>query len=125
MSERMLLAIPSLGEGGLEAERSGHFGHCDCFTLVDVVDGEIADVRVVANPPHEEGGCLRPVNLLASHGVNALIAGGMGARPLAGFNEAGISVYFENQTPGIGDAVSLVLSGAVETMDARHVCGGH
>ena len=125
MSERMLLAIPSLGEGGLEAERSGHFGHCDCFTLVDVVDGEIADVRVVANPPHEEGGCLRPVNLLASHGVNALIAGGMGARPLAGFNEAGISVYFENQTPGIGDAVRLVLSGSVETMDARHVCGGH
>jgi len=125
MSERMLLAIPSLGEGGLEAERSGHFGHCDCFTLVDVVDGEISDVRVLANPPHEEGGCLRPVTLLASHGVNALIAGGMGARPLAGFNEAGISVYFENQTPGIGDAVRLVLSGSVETMDAKHVCGCH
>ena len=125
MSERMLLAVPSLGEGGLEAERSAHFGQCDCFTLIDVVDGEIAEVRVVKNPPHEEGGCLRPVNLLASHGVNALIAGGMGARPLAGFNEAGIAVYFENQNPGIGDAVRLVLSGAVETMDARHVCGGH
>lgn len=125
MSERMLLAIPSMGEGGLEAERSAHFGHCDCFTLVDVIDGEIADVRVVENPAHEEGGCLRPVNLLASHGVNALIAAGMGARPLAGFNDAGIAVYFENETAGIGDAVRLVLDGTVDTMDARHVCGGH
>ena len=125
MPEPMLLAIPSLGEGGLDAERSAHFGQCDCFTLVDVVDGQIAGVRVVRNPPHEEGGCLRPVNLLASHGVNALVAAGMGARPLAGFNEAGIAVYFENATPGIGDVVKLVLDGRVETMGANHVCGGH
>lgn len=125
MQERMVLAIPSIGEGGLEAERSAHFGHCDCFTLVDVVDGQIENVRVVANPPHQEGGCLRPVSLLASHGVNALIAAGMGARPLAGFNDAGIDVYFEDQTPGIGDAVRLVLDGVVRTMDASQVCGGH
>ncbi|MHB0979375.1 MAG: NifB/NifX family molybdenum-iron cluster-binding protein [Thermoleophilia bacterium] len=125
MSERMVLAVPSLGEGGLDGERSGHFGHCDCFTLVDIVDGKIAEVRIVDNPPHEEGGCLRPVNLLASYGVSALIAAGMGARPLAGFNDAAIAVYFENETAGIGDAVRLVLAGTVETMDDRHVCGGH
>jgi predicted Fe-Mo cluster-binding NifX family protein len=124
-SGRIVLAVPSMGEGGLDAQRSAHFGHCDCFTLVDVVDGEIAGVRVVANPAHEEGGCLRPVGLLASQGVNALVAGGMGARPLAGFHQAGITVYFENQTPQIGEAVQLVLDGSVATMDERHVCGGH
>ncbi len=125
MSESMVLAVPSMGAGGLEGERSPHFGHCDCFTLVDIIDGEMTNVRVVENPPHEEGGCLRPVNLLASHGVSALIAAGMGGRPLAGFNDVGIAVYFENETPGIGAAVELVLSGRAETMDARHVCGGH
>jgi predicted Fe-Mo cluster-binding NifX family protein len=125
MSEAMVLAIPSLGEGGLEGERSGHFGHCDCFTLVDIVDGAIAEVRIVDNPPHEEGGCLRPVNLLASHGVQALIVAGMGARPLAGFGAAGITVFYEDATPGIGDAVRLVLDGNVTVMDARNVCGGH
>jgi predicted Fe-Mo cluster-binding NifX family protein len=125
MPEPMLLAIPSLGEGGLDAERSAHFGQCDCFTLVDLVDGQIAGVRVIPNPPHEEGGCLRPVKLLASHGVDALVAAGMGARPLAGFNAAGIAVYFENQTAGIGDVVKMVLGGGVETMDGTHVCGGH
>lgn len=125
MTEKMVLAIPSMGEGGLDAERAGHFGHCDCFTLVDIIDGAVADVRILENPPHEEGGCLRPVNLLASHGVQALVVGGMGARPLAGFDAAGITVYFENVTPRIGDAVQLVLDGNVTIMDARRVCGGH
>ncbi|MDZ4169714.1 MAG: NifB/NifX family molybdenum-iron cluster-binding protein [Coriobacteriia bacterium] len=124
MAENKILAVPSIGEGGLEGERSGHFGHCDCFTLVEIVDGAIAEVRVVENPPHEEGGCLRPVNLLASHGVQALIVAGMGARPLAGFEAAGITVYFENATPGIGEAVQLVLAGDLTVMDSRHVCGG-
>ncbi len=125
MAANMVLAIPSMGEGGLEGERSGHFGHCDCFTLVDIVDGAIAGVRVVDNPPHEEGACLRPVNLLASHGVQALIVAGMGARPLAGFEAAGITVFFEDATPRIGEAVQLVLDGDVMTMHASHVCGGH
>lgn len=122
MSDRFVLAVPSVGRGGLDGERSAHFGHCDCFTLVDVLDGEIEEVRIVENPPHD--GCLQPVRLLASEGVDALIAAGMGARPLAGFDSAGIAVYYESVTPGIGDSVRLVLAGAVETMGAHHVCGG-
>jgi predicted Fe-Mo cluster-binding NifX family protein len=125
MPETMLLAVPSLGQGGLEGERSGHFGRCDTFTLVELENGQVMSVWVIDNPPHEDGGCLRPVELLASHKVNALVVAGMGARPLAGFRDAGIDVYFEDATPGIGDAVKLVLSGECEQMDERFVCGGH
>ena len=125
MSERIMLAVPSHGEGGLDAERSGHFGHCDCFTLVDIVDGEIAGTRTVANLPHEEGGCLRPVALLASMGVTALLAAGMGPRPLAGFADAGIAVYFESETPRVGDAIRLVIDGTAPIMEVRDACGGH
>ena len=35
----MKLAVPTMGQAGLGSERSGHFGHCDCFTIVDIVDG--------------------------------------------------------------------------------------
>lgn len=125
MPDTMILAVPSLGAGGLEGERSGHFGRCDCFTLVEVQDGEIASVSIIANPPHEEGGCLRPVELLASHAVNALVVAGMGARPLAGFRGAGIDVYFDDVTPGIGDVVALLVSGKCVPMDDSYVCGGH
>jgi len=125
MTSKTRLAIPSNGEGGVEAERSGHFGHCDCFTLVDIVDGEISSVEVIDNPPHVDGGCLQPVQLLAGHGVTTLVVAGMGARPLAGFNDVGIDVYFDNTTPIAGDVIGLFIGGSLPQMDARNVCGGH
>ena len=88
MGETMKLAVPTMGEAGLESERAGHFGHCDCFTVVEIADGEITGTSEVANPPHEEGGCMRPVGLLAKAGVDAIVAAGMGMRPLTGFNQA-------------------------------------
>ena len=66
------LAIPSEGEGGLDGLRAGHFGHCDVFTCVDIEDGKIGTVRIVANKEHVQGGCMVPVQLLAQEGVNAL-----------------------------------------------------
>lgn len=122
---RVVLAVPSNGEGGLDVERSGHFGRCDCFTVVDIEDGAVTGVRVVANPPHEEGGCLRPVQLLAGEGVNALVVAGIGGRPLAGFNDAGITVYFDNTLPVVRDVISALIAGQVEVIDPSYVCGGH
>lgn len=124
-NERLVLAVPSNEQGGLDAERSGHFGRCDCFTVVEIRDGAVEQVRIVANPPHEEGGCLRPVNLLASEGVNALVVAGIGGRPLAGFNDAGITVYFDNERPIVSEVVDALLAGVVEVIDPSYVCGGH
>jgi len=81
----MLIAVPSDAPGGLEAPVSAHFGHCHTFTLVQVDDGRIGNVNLLQNQGHEQGGCLVPVTLLEQNGVQALVAGGMGARPLAGF----------------------------------------
>ncbi len=54
------VAIPSMFPGGLDAMRSGHFGHCEVFTLVRLEDGKIRDVSVVNNLPHMQGGCQGP-----------------------------------------------------------------
>ena len=125
MSETMKLAVPTMGAAGLEAQRAGHFGHCDCFTVVEIVDGEITGASEVANPPHEEGGCLRPVGILADAGVDAIVAAGMGMRPLMGFNQAGITVYFDNQHPQVGDAAKFVASGEAPVMAADQACNHH
>lgn len=118
----MKLAVPTLGAAGLDGERSGHFGHCDCFTIVDIADGEIKNVGELANPPHEEGGCLRPVKLLHDAGVQAIVAAGMGMRPLMGFADAGITVYFENRTPNVGEVAKMVAAGEVPVMGAENAC---
>jgi len=88
------VAIPSMFPGGLDSARSGHFGHCDVFTLVHTENGEIRDVTVLHNAPHVQGGCQAPVNLLHTSGANAIIVGGIGMRPLMGFRQMGIEVYY-------------------------------
>jgi len=119
-----VLAVPSNGAGGLEAERSGHFGRCDCFTIVEIENGEVQAVRILENLPHTDGGCLGPVKLLASNGVTALIVAGIGGRPLAGFKDAGIDVYFDKQFPTVSQAVDAVRAGTVEVIKPEWVCGG-
>lgn len=74
------VAIPSEGNGGLDGRRAGHFGHCDVFTCIDVEDGQITAVHILANREHVQGGCMVPVNLLAQAGVNALVVGGIAMR---------------------------------------------
>ncbi|MDO5536919.1 MAG: NifB/NifX family molybdenum-iron cluster-binding protein, partial [Desulfovibrionaceae bacterium] len=83
-----LIAVPSCLPGGLDAAMGMHFGKCDIFTLVEIEGTDIISVQALPNAPHEHGGCLAPVEILASQGVKALIAGGMGMCPLMGFAQA-------------------------------------
>jgi predicted Fe-Mo cluster-binding NifX family protein len=118
------IAIPSMGQGGLEGKRSGHFGHCDVFTFVDVENGEIKNVSTLKNQEHVQGGCMVPVNLLAQHKVNALIVGGIGMRPLMGFRQVGISVYHDDQRPEIKPVVEDLIAGKLREIRDDQVCGG-
>lgn len=122
MGTTLKLAVPTMGAAGLDSERSGHFGHCDCFTIVEIEDGEIKNVSALDNPPHEEGGCLRPVALLHDAGCDAIVAAGMGMRPMMGFADAGIAVYYDAQTPNVGDVAKLVAAGKVPTMGPENAC---
>lgn len=118
------IAVPSVGNGGLEGQRSEHFGHCDTFTLVDVENGEIGKVTVVSNEEHHEGGCLVPVNLLAAHKVNAIIVAGIGMRPLNGFTQAGIDVYHDNENPAIKPVVESLIAGKLQVISPNQTCHG-
>ncbi len=118
------IAIPSNGEGGLDGMRSGHFGHCDVFTFVDVEEGKIKEVSTISNQEHVQGGCMVPVNLLAGHKVNALIVGGIGMRPLMGFRQVGIDVYHDAERPEIRPVVEDIIAGKLELIDDNQVCGG-
>ncbi|PID77579.1 MAG: dinitrogenase iron-molybdenum cofactor biosynthesis protein [Deltaproteobacteria bacterium] len=122
--EKIRVAFPSEGQGGIDGQRSGHFGHCDVFTLVDLEGGEVKEVTTVNNKEHVQGGCMVPVNLLASHNVNAIVVGGIGMRPLMGFNQAGITVYHEAQTREIKPVLDAFIAGKIPVIQEDQVCGG-
>jgi predicted Fe-Mo cluster-binding NifX family protein len=118
------IAVPSNGAGGLDGMRSGHFGHCDVFTCIDVENGEIKDVTTLQNQEHVQGGCMVPVNLLASYKVNALVVGGIGMRPLMGFKQVGIDVYHDAERAEIRPVVEDLIAGKLPEIRSDQVCGG-
>jgi predicted Fe-Mo cluster-binding NifX family protein len=119
-----LIAVPSENPGGLNAPIGAHFGHCDLYTLVRIEDGKINNVDVIPNVPHQQGGCMAPVQYLAEKGVKQLIAGGMGLSPLMGFNQVGIKVFHGAAAKTVGEAVQFALEGKLVEFEQRHTCGG-
>lgn len=118
------IAVPSNGQGGLDGNRAGHFGHCDVFTFVDVENGEIKNVSTLQNQEHAQGGCMVPVNLLAEHKVKALVVGGIGMRPLMGFKQVGIDVYYDAERADIRPVVEDLIADKLQIIENDQVCGG-
>ena len=118
------IAVPSEGQGGLEGLRAGHFGHCDVFTLVDVEDGAIKEVSILANKEHVQGGCMVPVQLLAENKVQRLVVGGIGMRPLMGFKQVGIDVYYDGDRREIRPVVEDMIAETLPMIGDDQVCGG-
>lgn len=80
----MKIAIASQGK-----YVSGHFGHCEGFTIYDVEGSGELNKSFTKNPGHKPG--YLPV-FLKELNVNVIIAGGMGEAAVELFNEKGIEV---------------------------------
>ncbi len=123
----MRIAIPSESPGGLLAKRSEHFGHCDVFTLIELSsDNQIDEIVTVVNEGHNAGGCMTPVTLLQAAKVDAIVVAGLGARPMQGFNQVGIAVYFADnrQLPDVSSVVDGWQQNKLILMHTDQVCGG-
>ena len=82
----MRIAIPIAG-----GRLAQHFGHCEKFALVDVDPAAKKTIGSTEVPaPEHQPGLLPP--WLKEHGVNLVIAGGMGARAHSLFQAASIEV---------------------------------
>lgn len=122
--KKQRIAVPSIGEGGLDGHRAGHFGPGDVFTCVDTEDGKIVNVYTIENQEHVQGGCLVPVNLLAENQVTSLIVDGIGFRPLMGFRHLGIEVYHDSEQQAIKPLIEDLLAGKLPRIIDDQVCGG-
>jgi len=67
-----------------------HFGHCQQFAIVEVVNGVITDIKELTPPEHVPG--LYP-RWVAGFGVTDVIGGGMGQKAIDLFNEQKINAF--------------------------------
>lgn len=98
---------------------SGHFGHCEGFTIYELDNDKILSKSFVENPGHRPG--FLPVFLKGLE-TNVIIAGGMGETAQQLFNENGIKVIVGVQ--GLcDDAAEKYIKG--ELKSSGSVCREH
>lgn len=98
---------------------SGHFGHCESFTIYEIEAKEVKNKEVVENPGHKPG--FLPV-FLDEKGVNVIVSGGMGAGAIKIFDEKGIEVI----TGAEGEVDEILKSYlAGELVSSGSVCNNH
>ncbi len=107
----MIIAIP-IAEGRL----AQHFGHCAQFALLetDPTTHAVLKREDVDAPPHQPG-LLPP--WLARKGARVVLAGGMGMRAKALFEEQGIRVIVGVPSEAPEKLVADYLAGTLQTGD--------
>lgn len=88
-----------------------HFGHCQQFAIVDVVNSIITDIKEVTPPDHVPG--LYP-RWVAQFGVTDVIAGGMGQQAIDLFNQQNINAFVGAPTKTARDLVSDFIAGKLQ-----------
>jgi predicted Fe-Mo cluster-binding NifX family protein len=117
----MKVGIPSNSPGGLDAGVSAHFGHCDLFTAVEIEGGRVEKVWTIDNAG--EHNCMIPVRKMADAGIDAVLIGGIGRRPLMEFQNNGIKV-FVGAAGTVKDALANYLSNGLMEATLQDVCQG-
>lgn len=108
---RKRIAVP-LENGVLCA----HFGHCQTFAIVSVENNAITDILELEPPEHVPG--LYPL-WIAQHGVTDVIAGGMGQKAIALFNQHQINAFVGAPVKPASELVEDFLAGNL-TLSANY-----
>ena len=116
------IAVPL--EGGVLC---AHFGHCEEFAIVKVVDNEIREIKTLTPPEHVPG--LYP-RWVASFGVTDVIAGGMGQKAINLFNEQNINAFVGAPIDKVENLVNNFIAGNLSLNanycnhdnDQQHAC---
>ncbi len=112
----MKIAIPTA-----EGKLCSHFGHCESFTFVDV-NPDTKEILNIENKIPEEGISCQSASWISEQGANIVLAGGMGARPIAIFNQNGVKVVAGCPELEIKDVVNSFLNSTLVT--GENSCGG-
>jgi len=97
-----------------------HFGGCTHFAIYSVEGDTVTRTDTPAAPPHQPGLLPRWLHEL---GVNAVIAGGMGARACALLEELGIEAIIGAHGENPDELARLYAAGQLES--GGSTCSGH
>lgn len=121
----MRLVFPTDENMGYLSKRGAHFGKAKFYTIVVIENGEITDVEVQQNPGHSGGACTSAVSNIMSLEPDALIVGGIGGSPAAGFAEVGLDVYVDKESQIVKESVLKFIAKELKMIGNKGTCSTH
>lgn len=114
----MKIAVPVTSDNQIDS----HFGHCDSYGVYTISEkNEITDFKTVKSP--EGCGCKSDIaSVLASDGVEVMLAGGIGGGAINVLNSSGIEVI-RGCSGKADEIVKLYIAGLVK--DSGSSCHHH
>ena len=118
----MKICIPTNGNSGLEEKEFSHFGSAAFFALYDT---ESQQVEIVENKSqHHAHGACQPLQSLADHKIDVLLATGIGRHAVQNLNDGGIKVY-ALKGDSIQDVIRNYKENQLVEITPLTACGGH
>jgi predicted Fe-Mo cluster-binding NifX family protein len=120
----VVIAIPSMKEGGLNDEMSPRFGRCPSFTFVELENNEIKAVKTVPNHAMNAmgGAGVQATQIIGNNNAKIVIVGFLGPNAANGLNALNIEVFSApNQRMTIKDVIDLFIQGKLQPMSSANV----
>ena len=113
MQHTKRVAISADNSNGLDSVVSPHFGRCPYYVLVDLDGRQVSRVNAVENPyyGHHQPG--QVPGFIQSQGADVMLAGGMGRRAIAFFQQYGIQAV-TGATGSVRHALEQYLGGTLQ-----------
>ncbi|MGN0018880.1 MAG: NifB/NifX family molybdenum-iron cluster-binding protein [Candidatus Gastranaerophilaceae bacterium] len=112
----MKLAIPTM-----DGKLCSHFGHCESFTFAEI-NPQTNEILNIESKVPEEGISCQSASWISEQGANKVLAGGMGMRPLAIFQQNGVDVVVGCPELPIKELIENYMANSLET--GENACGG-
>jgi len=120
----VIVAIPSMKEGGLNDEMNPRFGRCASFTFVELEDNKIKVVKVIPNHAvNAMGGAgVQATQILGNNEAEVAIVGFLGPNAVNALNALNIKIFStQNKTMTIKEVMDLYIEGKLEPMTSANV----
>ncbi|MFX1390592.1 MAG: NifB/NifX family molybdenum-iron cluster-binding protein [Promethearchaeota archaeon] len=123
-----IIAVPSMGDGGLNDKMSPRFGRCTSFTFVEIENKEIKAVKTVPNPAANAmgGAGVQAAQIIGSNNADAIIVGFLGPNAAQGLNALNLKIYQSpDQSLTIKEVMNLYIEGKLEIITNANVTSHH
>ncbi len=124
----VIVAVPSIGNGGLNELLSPRFGRCDSFTFISIENDKIKEVKTVHNNAAGAmgGAGIQAAQIVGNNGASDIIVGFLGPNAFQSLNALNLKIYqVPNEQLTVKQAIDLYMQGKLQLVSGSNVGAHH